>query len=238
MCYTWSMFDKKIFSFAFNLGKAVRDLVQLPADAADAVDDLLYNFSDKKLDEIYDARKAAAMQNPEYAAIEERRKTGNGTFIMLSNEDGLGMEELDLQCSIFDSASNPPLITPFYRFLHDRPLHSAARTVKYAFQRLTRSWDDTATWSLDDHLCLTLGSQLKHLAETTHGWPQSEKFPEFEDWKKALHENGDLLLEYANKDDVLFAEGNDYTLAQEEEYTKKAKKALRWVAENLNGLWD
>lgn len=232
------MFDKKLSAFAFQLGKTFYDVKKFSNNVVNNVDDALYLFADKQLDKIYDYRKNVAMQNPEYAAIEERRKTNKGYTVMLSDEDSLGLDELEIQSNIYNTASTAPVLNPFYRFLHNRPLHYVANNVKYAFQRLTRSWDDTSTWSLDYHLCLTLGNQLKHLAENSHGWPQSEKFPEFEDWKQALIENGDLLLEYANKDAVLFAEGNSYSLEQEAEFTAKAQQALRWVADNLNGLWD
>ena len=225
-------------TLATKLGRALRDLQQVPQNLAKTVDNTLHNFADAQLDNIYDARKQVAMQDPKYAAIEARRTTSKGYSVMLDDKVGLGMDELDYQYEVFNKATEEPFITPVYRFLKDYPIKSFLNKMRYAKQRLTRGWDDTATWSLDHHLCLTLGTQLHHLADTTHGWPQSIEFPEFEDWQAALRTNGDILLAYANKDDVMFSEGETYTLERDNEYAVEAGEALRWVAANLNSLWD
>lgn len=221
-----------------QVGKLLRDVVEVPNIIVNSVDEALHDFADKKIDTIIDYRKSVAMQNPVYAEIEARRKTDNGNIICLSDEDNLTMEHWDIQNNIYDTATDEPFLMPFYRFLNNAPLHTFIYKIKHAGQRLSRGWDDTATWSLDYHLTLTLGNQLKHLAKTTHGWPQSDKFPKFEDWQKALENNGNILLTYANREELLFGENVEYDKALEEQIIKDAQKALRWVATYLPNLWD
>lgn len=221
---------------AVQLGKMLRDVVEVPNIIIESCDEALKKVGDKAFDKWYDTAKTNAMLDTKYADIEERRKTEHGNSIMIDKKAGLGFEELDYQHGIINK-TRQPILMPFYRYLSHSPVRSFKNNFKHAFQRLNRSWDDTATWSLDYHLTSTLGKQLKHLAETTHGWPQSDTYPEFEDWQKALHKHGDMLLTYANKDDIVFTEAG-YDSKQEEQIIKNAQKSLRWVASNLPSLWD
>ena len=225
-----------INKFAYQLGKSLRDLTTIPEKMVDIADETLKSYADKKMDTYFNKVEEIALQDARYAEIESMRKIdGSDNIIMM--DERLGFPEMEYQSEVRRKAAPEPLLMPFYRYLYNHPVHSAINTVKHAVQRLTRSWDDTATWSLDYHLCLTLGSQLKHLAETTHGWPQSETYPEFEDWQKALNTNSQLLLTYTNKDDIVFTD-NGYDREQEEQIIKNAQKALRWVAKHLPSLWD
>lgn len=229
---------KMLNKLGHQTGKILRDLVQIPAIIVESVDEKLHDYGDKKLDQIIDYRTAEAMKNPEYAEIEARRKTSNGNIIMLSDEDNLTMEHWDHQHKIYAETTHEPLLMPFYRYLRNYPIGQAIGLIKRAGQRLYKGWDYTATWSLDYHLTSTLGAQLHHLANTTHGWPQSDKFPEFKDWQKALHKNADMLIAYANRDEVLFAKDTPYDREKEEQLIKDGQKALRWVATYLPNLWD
>lgn len=106
------------------------------------------------------------------------------------------------------------------------------KETKYAKQRITRGWDDRATWSLDTHLCATLGEQLAHLAEMTHGYPAGSRYTTFDQWQDDLRLYGKALTEYAEhkfSDDETIDQGRLEMQAQE---------ALRWVADNLGSLWD
>jgi hypothetical protein len=104
------------------------------------------------------------------------------------------------------------------------------RATRHAWQRLNRGWDDSATWNLDRYLTATLGAQLNHLADTTHGWPnQTHETPEA--WEAALRTNGAKLAYYGHLD---FAS----TPEQWEAAYAGAQEALTWVAANLRDLWD
>lgn len=212
------------------VGRSVCDVNSQASCFVDFIDNKLSSYGSDKLDAIYDVRKKLAMQNSEYAAIEARRATVDGSIVFLSDEHDLTLDDWIKQDEIFSKLSSEPLSSYFYRSLYNKPLKKSLRTVLYAFQKLTRGWDDSATWSLDAHLCETLGAQLNHLADTTHGWPESEKYPTFEDWKKDLKYNAGLLLQYK--------EHYNYSGAEAEKYVKDAQKALRWVAVMLPHLWD
>jgi len=83
-------------------------------------------------------------------------------------------------------------------------------------------------WALDVHLARTLGAQLIHLADTTHGWPGNEEFPEPEDWDAALRRHGATLLAYPG---VVYD-------AVDEAPIEAAQESVRWVADHLPDLWD
>lgn len=214
------------------LGHAIAIPITIAKTIVESVDDVLEHFGDRKMDEYFDQAETTAMKNKDYAAIEKKRKIKGSDHIILSNEE-LTIEHWDTQMKIMREMTPEPAAMPIYRFLKTRPISRSMRNIHYAYQRLTRGWDDTATWSLDTHLCLTLGEQLKHLAKTTHGWPQSDKYPTFEDWQKALNHHGDILIAYGKEweDDVDF-------LNKENRKLKAAQTSLRWVAANLGGLWD
>lgn len=228
-----------VSSFARMTGRMLSDAVSMTQKAVDKADEVLHEYASKKLDIINDARDEAAMSSKEYADIEARRHVeGEESIVLISDEHGLTFDDWERQMEIRDELTSEPQIVKLWRFLYNSPLQSGINLVRHAVQRETRGWDDTATWSLDYHLASTLGAQLKHLAATTHGWPQSEKFPEFENWQDALNVNGDKLIAYAEKDNVLLASGGVYDFAAEEAVTLEAQEALHWVADNFPALWD
>ena len=221
---------------AHQLGRLLHSVVQAPIIVGNKIikeaDDLIEAYGDKKIDEHLNEVERLAMQNSLYAEIEARRHVeGNDNIIML--DDNLTWEDWEVQHNIRASVKTDPIALPLYRYFRSRPIGRIKASIIHAAQRLNRGWDDTATWSLDTHLCRTLGPQLKHLAATTHGWPQSDKYPTFEDWQKALNEHGDILIAYGNK-----WEAEDFSYLQEKKQLAAAQKSLRWVAENLGGLWD
>lgn len=228
--------DVEIYRIALKIGRTIYNIKYGINTAANNVDSFLYKIGDKQMTVFHDKADAAAMLNPRYAEIENMRKVEGSDNKILFDEK-LGLEELDEQTQIRDSLTSPPKLLPLYRYLKSYPINSFTAEIIHAYQRLTRSWDDTATWSLDYHLCLTLGNQLKHLADTTHGWPQSEQYPTFEDWQQALYKNSKALLQYANKDDILLID-DKYDRKVEEKIIIQAQAALYWVAQNLPALWD
>lgn len=228
--------DVTLHRLAKNIGKTLYNITQTPKQLANTIDNTLEKLSDKQIDKHINKADQNALKDPKYAQIEAKRHKPNSTHITFLSQD-LTIEDWEYQRQIREKLTPTPKLMPLYRYLNNHPIKTLTNTIKHAHQRLTRSWDDTATWSLDYHLTLTLGNQLKHLAETTHGWPQSQKYPQFEDWQKALHQNGDYLLTYANKDNIIYTE-EKYDTQLEEQIIKNAQKAIRWVATNLPALWD
>jgi hypothetical protein len=161
----------------------------------------------------------AARAFPEYA----ERHAGRLSDETVSTSLAETIQDLDAERSAPREWWESPV-----QFLSSNPFQQVANQCRWGIQRLIRGWDDRATWSLDVHLARTLGNQLLHLADSTHGWPHSDTYPEPQDWEEALRLHGHALVRYA---DGCFAAEDDTELIE-------AQKALRWVAENLPNLWD
>jgi hypothetical protein len=58
-------------------------------------------------------------------------------------------------------------------------------------QRLRYGVSTVDTWGFDGYLLNVLANGLAILARDAHGWPSNERFPEFEDWTKALQQASD-----------------------------------------------
>lgn len=211
----------------------VKHLLYKTVSHADAC---IASYAEHKLDHIYETRKNKAMLNSEYVEIENRRKPENndGTVILISEQHNLTWEDFETQNRIYNEASSEPYSAEIYKKLATYPITSTIQSCKHIIQRITRGWDDTATWSLDNHLCETLSAQLKHIAETTHGWPQSKQYPEFSDWKNTLLYHAENLANYSERWNFETEE----TVKQQEEKYVKAQQSLHWVADNLEALWD
>lgn len=78
------------------------------------------------------------------------------------------------------------------------------------------------------YLTRTLGEQLLHLAETTHGYP--EQYDGIQSWQEALRMQAKKLLRYSQHFD---SDRLDF-----DDELSEAREALSWVAENLPHLWD
>lgn len=105
-----------------------------------------------------------------------------------------------------------------------RQFRHATRQTRWAYQRVTRGWDERALWSLDYHLAKTLGAQLVTLSRIAHGHPNNWTY---ETWTVELAKHGNALQAYADDD-----------LTHYDTTYPPAKEALIWVAENLGALWD
>lgn len=143
---------------------------------------------------------------------------------------------------------------PLLRYLDSRPLRRAVRAAKYASQRLSRSWDDRAIWSLDHHICSTLAQQLRALADSPFGWP-GEPWESPEHWESDLRKNAALLEQYATIHTLgaheRFSAITDPRATPEQataaidalhdtesRIIAEAQAALIWVAGVLPHLWD
>jgi hypothetical protein len=117
----------------------------------------------------------------------------------------------------------------FHRRLRN-PIRDGLNSIKWAYQRVVRGWDDRALWNLDSHLGRVLGAQLIEMADIAHGYPGG---PEgkwtLETWTAELRKHGEALQAYADHPwDWWYDEDAIY---------KPAQKALQWVGDNLAALW-
>jgi hypothetical protein len=94
----------------------------------------------------------------------------------------------------------------------------------YAWQRLTRGWDDRSIWSLDDSFTKQLGAQLIEMARVSHHVEPSVE---------ELTLYGNALLAYSTH---WYNEGEDF-MERFEKLRQDAEEALTWVGANLGRLW-
>lgn len=132
---------------------------------------------------------------------------------------------------------------------------------KYASQRVRKGWSHRDVWSIDWHLMEILPEMLRHLAETTQGYPagfgQSQSTnasimgeesdehweAQYKAWQYALRlaaSDIEAFYKFENSD-VKFPKGKK----AQNEYFEDSKKAqertvrgMHWVANNFFSLWD
>lgn len=141
-----------------------------------------------------------------------------------------------------------------------RALRAGRREIKRRTQWMVRGWADEDTWNLDVTLCLRLADQLDHLAENSHVWPGTAEFPTPEHWTAALRRTAKQLrrvegstqtfeaeeaLEKAMKamdENKIGPEGvlgcREAWIAASSKDQEEVTRALHWVAEHHQHLWD
>lgn len=116
-----------------------------------------------------------------------------------------------------------------------------------------QGWCEQDAWSLDRVLCTRLAGQLDSLADQLHGWPESEEFPTPEDWESALRsaaadlrrvhgspatkEARDNWIDQVHDDEAAQLYYERYA-ALEEADREAVTRALHWVADHHQYLWD
>lgn len=65
--------------------------------------------------------------------------------------------------------------------------------IKNFWHRGRTGWAWVDLWNTDTYLGQLLPNMLEELAERSHGWPQSEEYPTFEDWQCELRVLAKLL---------------------------------------------
>jgi hypothetical protein len=103
------------------------------------------------------------------------------------------------------------------------------RSLKYFYQRLTRGWDDSDTWSLDVTIAKFALPRLKRLKEIQHGHPSD--FTE-QDWDKALDEMI-WAMEYITKQWDL-----DLSMEQWQDNEKRCSAGCILFGMYFRALWD
>lgn len=118
------------------------------------------------------------------------------------------------------------------RWWQDHTPRRWPRYVRYCFQRVRRGWDDHDTWNLDETICKRVGEMLIHLSEISHGW-DDHHYASYEEEMADIRSKGQALVDYARGrwDPDHFGDGGKKRYAA-------AQDALRWVADNLDTLWD
>ena len=242
----------------------VRGVIATAAVAVhDAYEDsplAVHKLADKLIDAHLERARTTAMTDPAYAEIQARRAPDPGTSLWgLNAELGLSRAEDEIQKSIRDRLTPDPLWWPLVRRVSARPVRGVIRGGMYAYQRAARGWSEDDTWDLGTRLCTTLAAQLNHLADTAWGWPGGEDYAggndyaEPEDWTAALRQAATGLEGWATHWDSPAARAavnavdgppNAYRIAadlhaiDDAARLAAAQEALRWVAKNLNDLWD
>lgn len=116
--------------------------------------------------------------------------------------------------------------------------YSQKNKKKWMRQRVTRGFADVDIWNMDMYLLDLLPAMLKQHADNTHGWPQSEQFPEFEDWTNYLH---NITNKFIKAKDLLTRWDGisiDEMIANDKEAAVLVKEAMSELGEHFFNLWD
>ena len=123
---------------------------------------------------------------------------------------------------------------------------SLKQKILFCWQRNTRGWDDSETWSLDDKLYEWLLPRLKRFNELNNSYPMNYKT--FKSWKKELNnriKQLELIIKYKycewDFDDSYWIkqvknkenENSINSLA----YYKCLENFNKWICDNINNLW-
>ena len=111
---------------------------------------------------------------------------------------------------------------PYYKWYYPQHWHENIRmffrSIKYAYQRITKGYANCDTFDLDNYYLNIFTGTLNHLADNHWGWPGNEEFPEDEDWTKYLKE---MALKFYNANE-----------SNEAYPTPEADKWWEWIKEH------
>lgn len=124
-----------------------------------------------------------------------------------------------------------PFCTRYYLLHPWQFVRECWRNLQNAWFRVTRGIAPVDLWSFDTHLENIIPYSLRWLAANSHGWPQSEEFPEFKDWANYLYNLADKW-DYAFKDWTEYSKENEYY----EEYQTIMEKCHKHE-QNEDGLY-
>jgi hypothetical protein len=229
---------------------------QTLAAAADAFPLTPQNVAQRIIDRFHDRRAARAAGDPTWAAIQQRRHRDGSELLTLRSDD-LSWADWETQREIEHRLTPDPWWLPAVRRVADARPTRPLRHVRHAGQRIRRGWDDTSTYDLGGSITAQLADQLEHLAATTHGWPDSEKYPTFESWTAELRHHATQLRRWGGSPEQRAALDRWHALATDTAAdaaamqhawetlqaleiadTQAATAAMHWVADHLGTLWD
>ena len=189
--------------------------------------------------------KAGEVVLSRYLAGRRRARSAAGMSVPLSW--GELVEYLD------DARASEPVWIAAVRTVRRWELSRVTWRVRMAAQMVSRGWCDEDAWGLDHVLCQRLAGQLESLADQLHGWPQSQEFPTSDDWERALRATAtDLRRVFGSAATRAAAEAwNAHTgdadqeqqayerwAALDTEDAEAVTRALHWVADHHQNLWD
>ena len=114
------------------------------------------------------------------------------------------------------------LICLWYAFRRVVTYRYIKRAIKHWWQRRTRGWDDSETWSFDVTLSLYIADHLERFREVTLGYPAHLTE---EEWDATLADMVRVFRRY----------GDDFYTEPEE--CGEIKRAFQWLADNYQHLW-
>lgn len=149
-----------------------------------------------------------------------------------SSKVSFGVEEKPL-LTLFDPTCaaqtseelKPRLSLPSGRRYRHKPMWVRLRTIRHWWQRRTRGWDDSETWSLDTTIAKFVLPRLTAFLRLNNGHPYGMT-PE--EWDKKLTEMIAAMR--------FFAAGDQYHIGSEKEY-KRALRGVQLFAKWFPALW-
>lgn len=152
-------------------------------------------------------------------------KTDNQTKENVSEQDRVDAKVVEYQTFL----DGNPIDNREYREKITDWFHDRFRSIKFFYQRLTRGFDDSATWSLDIHLAGLILPRLKRFKElNTHTYPNGLT-PEL--WVEIL-DKMIFAFEYTLDESRMFGSKFD-----EAEY-ERVKEGLSLFGQYFHALWD
>ncbi len=201
------------------------------------VDEVLEKIAEKPLHALYEENKKRAMRDPIYRSIEKRRRADSPPGAVTMYSENMTHDDWDTQMEIYHALELNPWWRDVLREMKHSPVSGVVYRGKNAWERARQGWAETDVISLDVVLCRTLGAQLEYMAEHSHGWPQSKKYPKFKDWTAALRHHGQALSAYAVGDQLPDGATGKEMLEEQDRLREEAGKSLKWVSKNLGSLW-
>lgn len=123
-----------------------------------------------------------AWTDPTWAAIEARRATTpDGGKLRFSEEDGLGVEEWELQNTIWKQLNPPTPVIRIRWWLKANGVRVKVRQVRRFVQRGRRGWADEDVWNLNLHLAGVIAGSVEALRTTGHCHPHELTEEEWDD---------------------------------------------------------
>ncbi len=111
---------------------------------------------------------------------------------------------------------------PYYKWYYPQHWHENIRmffrSIKYAYQRITKGYANCDTFDLDNYYLNIFAGTLNHLADNHWGYPGNDEFPNDESWTKYLKE---MALKFYNANE-----------SNEAYPTPEADKWWEWVKEH------
>lgn len=214
-------------------------------------------------DALYARRRAAAARNAEWTAIEDLRETDSGAKTFLSDE--LNWGHFERQCEIEKSLVPEPWWAPLAQRAQRLEVSRLTHALVESLERLRRGWVAADAYNLSSSLPRHVGEQLAWLADNSVAWPgEGNGFTTPQDWTDTLRRHAlvlttsgygdpaeaDRLLDVWNDARSLSDRTGDmgdqvrtdlaWKQMQDAESAAQAavKASMRWVADNLELLWD